>query len=277
MAGHLAHSDVERYTSEGVITPLPVLSTAEAADFHDRFCAFREAHPEEASGVLRTKPHLLFPWLYDLVRDPRIVDPVESILGPNLLVWSTSFFAKDAADPSFVSWHQDSTYWGLEPYEILTAWVAFTPSRPENGCMRVVPGSHRDGQLVHRDTFATENLLSRGQEVEVEVDEADALDISLAPGEMSLHHVALVHGSGANDSDIPRVGFAIRYIPTHVRQHGARTTATLARGTDAYDHFEHEPRPESDFSPEARAYREASLAATKSVLMRDAAGEWAVS
>ncbi len=277
MTERLSEMDVARYDRDGVVTPLPVLSADEAACYHRRFLAFRDAHPEEAPNVLRAKPHLLFPWLYDLVGDARVLAPVQSILGPNLLVWGTSFFAKDAGDPSYVSWHQDSTYWGLEPHEILTAWIAFTPSRPENGCMRVVPGSHRAGQIGHRDTFADDNLLSRGQEVEVEVDEADALDVTLAPGEMSLHHVALVHGSEANAGEVPRVGFAIRYIPTHVRQRGGRTTATLAHGVDEFDHFELEPRPESDFALAARAYREASLAATKAVLMEGAAGEWAVS
>ena len=271
MAGSLSSDEVERYRRDGILAPLPVLPAAEAAACHARYQAFRTAHSDEARAIFRAKPHLLFPWIYDLVRDPRVLDPVESILGPNLLVWGTSFFAKEAHDPAYVTWHQDSTYWGLEPHDILTAWIALTASRRENGCMRVVPGSHRGGQLAHRDTFAADNILSRGQELEVEVDEADARDVALAPGEMSLHHVGIVHGSEPNPSELPRVGLVIRYIPSHVRQRSGRTTATLARGVDEFGHFDLEPRPQGDCAPAARAFRDASLAATASVLMDGAA------
>ena len=109
------------------------------------------------------------------MRHPTILDAVEDVLGPNLLVWSTSFFIKEARDPAYVSWHQDATYWGLSAPDVLTAWVAFTDATVENGAMRMVPGSHAE-QLEHRDTFAPHNLLSRGQEIAVEVDEARGVD-----------------------------------------------------------------------------------------------------
>src|SRR3989449_174379 len=150
-------------------------------------------------GELRHKTHLLFTWLDELVRRPVILDAVEDVLGPNLMVWSSSFFIKEARDPAFVSWHQDATYWGLSEPDVATAWVAFTDSSIESGAQRMIPGTH-DEQVPHRDTFAPQNLLSRGQEIEVEVDEARAVDIVLAPGEMSLHHVRIFHGSPPNRS-----------------------------------------------------------------------------
>src|SRR5262249_22869939 len=115
---------------------------------------------------------------------------VEDVLGPKLLVWSTSFFIKEARDPAYVSWHQDATYWGLSEPDVLTAWVAFTEATVENGAMRMVPGSHAE-QLAHRDTFAPHNLLSRGQEIAVEVDDARGGDVLLRPGEMALRHVRM--------------------------------------------------------------------------------------
>ena len=261
MPGTLSQHQVERYRRDGYLSPLPALDDA-----------FRAREGRAADVVLRSKPHLVFPWLYDLLRDPAVVGPVQSILGPDLLVWGTSFFAKEAGDPAHVTWHQDSTYWGLEPMDILTAWIAFTPSRRENGCMRVLPGSHAAGQLHHRDTFAADNLLSRGQEIAVDVDAAEAADLVLQPGEMSLHHVGIVHGSEPNGSTIPRIGFTVRYIAAHVRQAGARTTATLAAGVDRYGHFEHEPRPAGDYDAAGRAYREDALARVKTVLFAGAAG-----
>jgi ectoine hydroxylase-related dioxygenase (phytanoyl-CoA dioxygenase family) len=135
----------------------------------------------------------------------------------------------------------------------VTAWVAFTPSTVQSGCMRVVAGTqHR--QVAHNDTFAEANLLSRGQEIAVEVNEADALDVILAPGEMSLHHVLIYHGSEPNRAGHRRVGFAIRYISAQVSQtSGVRESATLVRGTDALDHFDHELPPEGDLHPDAVA------------------------
>ena len=269
MAATLDADDVERYRRDGYLAPVPATSAEQAAGHLARYDAFKARGETDAAAVLRSKPHLVFPSLYDLVRDPAVTEPVSAILGPNLLAWGSSFFAKPAGDPGFVSWHQDANYWGLEPHEILTAWIAFSPSRRENGCMRVVPGSQNQA-LDHRDTFAKDNLLTRGQEIAVEVDEDRATDITLAPGEMSLHHVGIVHGSDPNTSAIPRIGFAIRYIASHVRQTGGRTTATLARGEDTHGHFDLEPRPKAEYDPAALVFRQAALARQHAVLFAGA-------
>src|SRR5205085_12125410 len=155
-------------------------------------------------------PHLLFPFLAGLVRHPRLLDAVEDVLGPDILCWNSNFFIKEAANPAFVSWHQDSTYWGLSEPDVVTAWVALTPSNAANGAMAVIPGSHQLDQAPHRDTFDRHNLLTRGQEIAVEVDDSKAALLCLEPGEMSLHHVRLVHGSAPNPSGDRRIGFENR-------------------------------------------------------------------
>jgi len=262
--GALAH-----YQQHGFLAPIPVLSADEVA----RARSALEAHEAEhgrLSGPLRQKSHLLFTWLDSLIRHPAILDAVEDVIGPNILVWGTSFFIKEACDPGYVSWHQDSTYWGLDPADIVTAWVALSESTAENGAMRVIPDSHLIDQVPHRDTFAEGNLLSRGQEVAVEVDEARAVMMTLQPGEMSLHHVRLIHGSDPNHSSRRRIGFAIRYLPTHVRQVvGTHDSATLVRGVDAFGNFEPEQRPDCDFSPAARAFHARITGAHQEILMRD--------
>ena len=193
------------------------------------------------------------------MRDARIVDAVESLLGPNLWCWGAQFFAKPAGDAAYVSWHQDATYWGLSSPDVATAWVALTPSTRESGCMQVVPGTHR-AQVPHEDRFDDANLLSRGQEVAVKVDPASVVDVVLQPGEMSLHHVLLFHGSEPNRSAEPRIGFAIRYVPTHVRQLSPlRDSALLVRGRDDFGHFEPERSPEADLHPDAVARHGASI------------------
>ncbi len=266
MPGTLTQDQIDRYRQDGYVTPVPAISAERAGALKSRYDTLRALGETEATATLRSKPHLVLPWLYDLVLDPAVTEPVSAILGPNLLAWGSSFFAKPAGDPGYVTWHQDANYWGLEPHEVLTAWIAFSPSRRENGCMRMIPGSQDAGALDHRDTFAKDNLLTRGQEVAVKVDEALAVDIILEPGEMSLHHVGIVHGSEANISAIPRIGFAIRYIASHVRQIGGRTTATLARGVDEHGHFDPEPRPGADYDADGLAFRANALARQHAVL-----------
>ncbi|MEJ1975044.1 MAG: phytanoyl-CoA dioxygenase family protein [Acetobacteraceae bacterium] len=265
----LSPEAVSYYQDHGFYAPIPALSAAEAAEARRRLETHEREHGK-LTGPLRHKSHLLFTWLDDIVRHPRILDAVEDIIGPNILVWGSSFFIKDAHDAGFVSWHQDSTYWGLDPADIVTAWVALSESTAENGAMRVIPDTHVIDQVPHRDTFAADNLLSRGQEVAVEVDDAKAVMLSLQPGEMSLHHVRLIHGSDPNPSDKRRIGFAIRYLPTYVRQVvGSHDSATLVRGVDEFHNFAPEQRPDADFSSAARAFHAQITGAHQAILMRD--------
>lgn len=190
-----SQAQVENYRERGILHPLPALSSAEAGDLYAHY----RAHADFIKGRNNHKPHLLFTWLDSLVRDPRIVNSVESLLGPNLWCWSSQFFAKPAGDAAYVSWHQDATYWGLSSPDVVTAWVALTSSTRESGCMQAVAGTHH-AQVHHEDRFDDANLLSRRQEVAVKVDPAQVIDVELLPGEMSLHHVLLFHGSEPNRS-----------------------------------------------------------------------------
>jgi non-haem Fe2+, alpha-ketoglutarate-dependent halogenase len=260
---------VRFYQEHGYYAPVRVLEPERAAALRAQLEAIESEHTA-ARRLLRNKSHLLLTWLDALIREPRILDAVEDMIGPNILCWASSFFIKDGRDPSYVSWHQDSTYWGLEPPDIVTAWVALSESDEGNGAMRIIPDSHKLDQLGHRDTFATHNLLSRGQEIAVEVDERQAVALPLAPGEMSLHHVRLIHGSEPNPSDRRRIGYAVRYLPTHVRQVvGTRDSATLVRGVDRLGNFAPEQAPDADMSAAAIAHHAAVTRQTDALLMRD--------
>ncbi|MDB5825036.1 MAG: Chlorinating enzyme [Herminiimonas sp.] len=263
-----------RFQRDGYYAPAQVMSPGEAAEYRRRLEAFEASQGRRLPPQYHQKAHLLFTWLADLIRRPQILDAVESVLGPNLLVWSTSFFIKEANDPAYVSWHQDSTYWGLSAPEVVTAWVAFSDSNHENGCLRVVPGTHTMDQVEHVDTAGENNMLTRGQEIAVKVDESTAVELPLRPGEMSLHHIRLFHNSQPNQSNDRRIGFAIRYIPTRISQaSGGKSTATLVRGTDQYRHFEHEPRPAFDMAPEAIAYHAEVMRRQKELLYKGAVQE----
>jgi non-haem Fe2+, alpha-ketoglutarate-dependent halogenase len=249
----LSAAAIDQYRRDGYYAPVRVVFREQAGWYRERLESVERDLGGPLRGVYRIKPHLLFTWLAELVRHGAILDAVEDVIGPDILCWNSSFFTKEAESPGYVSWHQDATYWGLSEPDVVTAWVAFTESTLRNGNMQVIPGSHLS-QAAHVDTFHPDNLLSRGQEIAVEVDEAQAADIVLEPGEMSLHHVLIVHGSRPNTSSDRRIGYAIRYIPTRVRQlAGPRDSATLVRGRDAYGHFDPEPAPAADLDPEALA------------------------
>lgn len=245
----LTPQQLDSYRKLGYASPIRVMSEQQALAIKDRLEEFERANGGPLKGALRHKTHLLFSGLNDLVRQEKIVDAIEDLYGENLLCWTTNFFIKEANDPAFVSWHQDSTYWGLSQPDVVTAWVALSESNESNGAMQVIPGTHLLDQIPHKDTFSKDNLLTRGQEVAVEVDQSKAVSINLQPGEMSLHHVRIIHGSPPNSSSKRRIGFAIRYIPTYVRQIEGDDSATLVRGIDTFNTFEHEPRPTRDFDP----------------------------
>jgi hypothetical protein len=253
MPKSLSQTQVAAYARDGYLAPVRVMSEGDARAARATLEAIEAGMGGPLRGDLRHKAHLLFPFLAEMIRHPAILDAVEDLLGPDILCWNTNFFIKEAETPSFVSWHQDSTYWGLSAPDVCTAWVALTPSNLDNGAMAVVPRTHTIDQIPHRDTFDRHNLLTRGQEVAVEVDEREAVPLLLRPGEMSLHHVRLVHGSPPNPSPDRRIGFAIRYIPTSLYQLEGSDSATLVRGEDRYGHFELEPRPERDMQDDMLA------------------------
>ena len=242
---HLDARQTAAFDRDGYLSPLPVFDAAEAAALRRKFEAF-EQRAGDAAAERRTDLHLLQKWAWDVVHDPRIVNPVTDLLGSDVLLWSLNWFIKEPHDGKFVSFHQDATYWGLEPHDVVTAWVALSDTGPETGPMRFVPGSHRVDVLPHEDTFESDNLLTRGQRVSC-VDTSNAVAAPLAAGEMSLHHVRLVHGSAPNTTGDRRIGLVLRFAATHVRQTKVADTAVLVAGADRFGHFELLPEPETDF------------------------------
>ncbi len=266
----LTRAQVEAFARDGYHFPIRAISAEQAGVYRAKLEGLETTLGKSVMKTgLKAKPHLALAWADELIRHPRILDAVEDILGPNLLCWSSSFFIKDAHDPHYISWHQDSTYWGLSHPDVITAWLALSVSDVPNGCMRVVPGTHLMEQLPHKDTFAENNLLTRGQEVQVDIAGQPIIDIELQPGEFSLHHVRIVHGSEPNNADYRRIGFAIRYIPTYLKQlEGPRDSAMLVRGVDHYHHFDMEPRPKADLDPDAMAVHKAITDAANKILYR---------
>jgi len=254
----LTDAQVQDFHRDGIAFPISVLSDEEAA----KYLALSNDLEQQLGGkpkpVELAQMHFHFRWAYNLAMHPKVLDAVEDVLGPNVLAWALSLFPKHPHDPSYISWHQDGMYWGLDSTQVATAWIALSSSTVENGCMRVVAGSQRDRYVPHVETFAEGNLLSRGQEVAVEVNDDEATDVVLKAGELSLHDVRIIHGSNANQSDEKRVGFAVRYVTPEVAQVGQRPKAVLARGRDDHHHYELVGPPVEKSLPEALAAMKAS-------------------
>ena len=266
----LSEEEVATYRREGILFPIPVLSRDETARFrgeYERFCEQLGSRPNAAQS---RNPHLFHRWAYDLATHPRILDAVQAIIGPNILVHHATLFCKYPGDGAFVSWHQDGFYLNLSEPLLVSAWVALSDSNETNGCMRVVRRSHHD-RVPHDGSAKSENnLLPSGLEVRCEVNERDATDVVLQPGEMSLHHVNLIHGSKANISTVPRLGFAIRYVAPSVRQCVEKVPSVLARGRNEEGYFQSLASPPAYNFPEAIAAQAELVRRTTEARLRQA-------
>ncbi len=274
MARALSEDQITSYHRDGFIAPVRALNDTETQSFREKFEAYEAAHKGWYEMSKGQKLYLLQTWARDLGQHPKILDAVEDVMGPNLMVWGLSLFVKDAQSPSYVSWHQDSTYWGLSKPDVVTAWIALSPANKKSGCMKMMPGTHKWDQLEHKDTLAKENLLTRGQEIAVDVNEGDAVYLELEPGEISLHNIRTVHGSAPNTSDHRRIGIAVRYIAPHVKQINAEgDSAWLVRGEDTHGNFILETPPEADMDAAAMAEHDRIMALRQGVLYKGVEGK----
>ena len=241
---------LEQWRRTGAVWPVDLLTAEEADGLRARYEALDVSTEGGAQSRYRIKAHLPFPWLWDVIRRPRLIDAIEDLLGPDFVCWGSSFFAKKAHDPSFISWHQDSTYYGLEPPESVTAWIAFTDATSEAGCMKIIAGSHHGPEiLLHDEIPDPDNMLVRGQTVR-DVDESLAVEMPLAAGQMSIHHNKTIHSSEPNRAGWPRIGFAVHFAATGVRQvQFGGATAILLRGEDPEGNWLADPEPEAEFDP----------------------------
>ena len=249
------------YERDGYVAGVPILTTDEAADHRRRLEA---AEAKAGSMHYQSNVHTILTSAAELATHPRVLDLVERMIGPNILLHNATYIIKEAHTKSHVSWHQDLTFWGLSHDDQVTLWLALSPATQESGCMRMIPGSHIGGVKHHDVTEDENNVLLQGQTIQ-SVDESKARLAPLAPGEASFHHGWTLHASMPNNSDDRRIGLNVQYLATHVRQtkHDL-DTALLVRGVDEYQNFKPAKLATTDLNPEAvqlqadmdRLYRE---------------------
>lgn len=257
MRNVLTDAQIDQFRAEGWAGPIKVYSEDEMAKLRQRVEKFETENPTEV-GKLYQGPHLLFPWLYDVLHVPHLVAAWQDLFGPNLLTVTTGFRIKNPSTESYVGWHQDAYYVRYQPFWS-TCILAVTESTIENGCVQVVPGSHKLGLLAHEETDDENNILTRGQNITVPFDRSRAIHVELRPGELIVMDHLLIHGSEQNHSKDRRINFLIDVLPTHARREGKRESAVLVAGKDTYGYYDFEDRPKDDFGPLALARHRAVI------------------
>jgi len=255
--GRLTEAQQDQYWDDGYLFPMQVVSTAQANKWRDELEVLEakwldNGLPLPLNTYKRVNAQCVMPLACDIGLHPAILDAVEGVLGPDIMLYSTEFFIKEPHTTHVVSMHQDLTYWGMGEIDgLVTAWLALSDVTTQTGCMDFVKGSHKNPILPHEDSFDENNLLSRGQEIVVDVADEDKVAVELAPGQLSLHHGLTIHGSGPNTGNDRRIGVAIRYLSPHItKQAGGLDYAIAARGDCAGGNFKTYAAPTRNFAPD---------------------------
>lgn len=246
----LTESQVREFEQQGFLSPVRAMSAERAAAYRARFESLETRFPGDIKKM-KTKSHLLCPWVLDIAEDPHVLDIFEDLIGPNLRCWSMAWRVKKADGETFAGWHQDSAYGAALP--VVLGALALSDCAATNGCLRGIPGSHKWGVLKHEESDDPRSILARGQYISQPFDESKAVDFTLKTGEMAMFDNSLVHGSGTNRGPDRRFLLLVEMLPTWAKPPRIRQSALLVRGTDTYGNFDDEPRPDGEWSERAVA------------------------
>ena len=259
MPKKLTDAEVRQYREAGFVGPVPVLTEADVQRYRTGLESFEARSGQRLDFPERSKSYLLFDWADAVVHHPAILDAVEDLIGPDILVYHLTMHIKEPGTVHHIIWHQDDDYFHLAPAEHVTAWVALSDANRETGCMRMVPGVHKEGLIDHTEDPKPDHLIRLGKGIHGRFAEGDGVLVPVPAGSMSLHHTHTPHCSGPNHGVDRRIGIGISYIPAHVRPTTEpHSSALLVRGEDRYGHFHREERLVASESAAAKAaHREA--------------------
>lgn len=260
----LTEQAIEQFNSQGFLAPVPILSVDEVERYRAHLEAFEAKYPNDTKK-LKSKSHLLCPWVDEIARHPRILDVYEDLIGPNIFCYSMAFRIKNPDGRTFAGWHQDGAYNPIKPILVIGA-LALSECSVAHGCLRVIPGSHKAGTMPHTDTGDPDSILARGQYIAGALDTSRAVDLKLKPGEIGLFHSEIIHGSQVNTTGQRRIVLLVEMMPTHVEARAHRDTGVLVRGVDEFHNVDLDPSPRVEFgSAELEAWHNATRKTGKNV------------
>ena len=243
------------FEQQGFVSGIDVLPLERAEYYSEKCKAFIESYSSHPSFSEWTyyRTELILKWVSELASEKSLLDIVEELIGPSILLWNAFLPAKPPATEAYFGWHQDATYWPVTPTDqIVSAWVALSPVNQLCGGMQMVRGSHLLGQLPHQTTYDESSMLKRGQQITTPVNESDVYDIDLQPGQASFHHTLTLHRSGPNQSDAWRLGVGLNYVSAQVGPlPGYRDSAMPLRGDVEDSGFAFTQPPVSDLDATA--------------------------
>jgi non-haem Fe2+, alpha-ketoglutarate-dependent halogenase len=260
----LSEQQIEHFHSQGYLNPGPVLSAAEVAHYRDRLESFERNYPDDVKK-LKSKSHILCPWVADIAREPKILDVYEDLIGPNILCYSMAFRIKEPDGKTFAGWHQDGAANPIKPILVIGA-LALADCTIDHGCLKVIPGSHKASALPHIDTGDPDSILTRGQYIADGFDESSAVDLELKAGEIGLFNAGIIHSSPVNLSKERRLIVLVEMIPTHTEIRAHRDSGMLVRGADEFHNVDTDPAPNVEFGEqELAAWRQATKKTGKNI------------
>lgn len=259
MPKRLTAEQITEYQTKGYVAPVPVLEPEEVRRYREALEDFEGRSGACLDFPERSKSHLLFGWADAIVHHPNVLDAVEDLIGPDILVYHLTVHIKEPRTDQHIVWHQDDDYFHLTPAEHVTAWVALSDATAQTGCMRMIPGAYKQGLLAHREDPRPDHLIRLGKGIYDQFTPDDGELVPVPAGCMSLHHTHTPHASGPNRGHDRRIGVGVSYIPAHVRpERDPRSSALLVRGEDRYEHFHPEERlRESESAQASAAHRQA--------------------
>ena len=247
----LLQSQIDQFHDQGFLSPIPVLSAKEVAYFRGRLEAFEAKFPDDRLK-LKSKSHLLCPWVEEIARHDGVLDVYEDLIGPNILCYSMAFRIKDPDRRTHAGWHQDGAHNPIRPILVIGA-LALADCTLDHGGLKVIPGSHKTGTLDHVDTGNPDSILTRGQYIAEGFDESKSGEIVLKAGEIGLFNASIIHGSGINRAKDRRLILLVEMMPTHTEVRAHRDSGMLVRGVDIFNHVDIDPPPKVEFGPEKLA------------------------
>jgi len=245
----LTEDQVRTYERDGCLSPVRAMSAERAKHYRQKFEALEARVPDIKK--MKTKAHLLCPWVLEIAEDPHVLDIFEDLIGPNIRCWSMAWRVKKADGETFAGWHQDSSYGAALP--VVLGGLALSECSVKQGCLRGIPGSHTWGILKHEEKDDPKSILARGQYITDPFDDWKAVDFELSPGEMVMFDNSLVHSSAGNFGPDRRFLLLVEMLPTWAKPPRVPQPTMLLRGVDTHGNFDDEPRPDAEWSEAALA------------------------